>query len=147
MRAQACKVAVVSTYPPKNCGVATFTAALLDELRDHGELPDGCHVGVVALADPADELAYTDPIVEFDLRYDLAYPSPAMLEAVHFIHKAGYSHVIIQQARGFACHAWACQWCGEGMALESSAGLMAVAQATGVRCSEAGPSYITESWG
>jgi hypothetical protein len=28
-------------------------------------------------------------------------PSTAILEAVHFIHKAGYSHVIIQQARMF----------------------------------------------
>ena len=98
-RLQACRVAVVSTYPPKNCGVATFTAALLDELRDHGDLPPGCSVGVVALADPSDELTYRDPIVHYDLRYDLLMPSPAMLEAVHFIHKAGYSHVIIQQAR------------------------------------------------
>ena len=58
-----------------------------------------CAVGVVALADPADELAYADQIVEYDLRYDLDMPSPAMLDAVHFIHKAGYSHVVIQQAR------------------------------------------------
>ena len=93
----ACKVAVVSTFPPKACGLATFTAALLEPLRAHAGLPRGCSVGVIALADPADQLAYTDPIVEYDLRYDLDMPSPAMLDAVHFIHKAGYSHVIIQQ--------------------------------------------------
>jgi hypothetical protein len=97
--AQACKVAVVSTWPPKNCGVATFSAALLEELRAHAQLPASCSVGVIALADPADELAYIDPIVHYDLRYDLDMPSPAMLEAVHFIHKAGYTHVIIQQVR------------------------------------------------
>jgi hypothetical protein len=99
-------VAVVSTFPPKNCGLATFTAALLEPLRAHAGLPPGCAVGVVALADPADDLAYVDPIVEYDLRYDLDMPSPAMLDAVHFIHKAGYSHVVIQQVGALRVLGW-----------------------------------------
>lgn len=61
---------MVSTYLPKNCGIATFTAALLDRLRDHTALPTGCEIGVVAIADPVDELVYTDPIVHYDLRID-----------------------------------------------------------------------------
>ena len=66
----ACKVAVVSTYPPKNCGLATFTAALLEQLRAHTGLPHGCDIGVIALSGPSDELLYTDPIVHYDLRLD-----------------------------------------------------------------------------
>ena len=57
----------------------------------------GCHVGVIALSDPADRLLYKDPIVDYDLRYDLDTPSVSILEAVHFLHKASYTHVIIQQ--------------------------------------------------
>ena len=59
----------------------------------------GCHVGVIALSDPADVLLYDDPLVDYDLRYDLNTPSPAFLDAVHFVHKTAYSHVIIQQVR------------------------------------------------
>ena len=54
-------------------------------------------MGVIALGDPADQLLYKDPIVDYDLRYDLDTPSVSILEAVHFIHKASYTHVIIQQ--------------------------------------------------
>ena len=60
-------------------------------------LVQGCHVGVIALSDPADQLMYKDPIVDYDLRYDLNMPSMSILEAVHFMHKASYTHVIIQQ--------------------------------------------------
>ena len=62
-----------------------------------GTLVQGCHVGIVALSDPADELLYSDPFVDLDLRYDLNMPSMAILEAVHFLHKAAYTHVVIQQ--------------------------------------------------
>ena len=37
-----CKVAVVSTYVPKNCGLATFTHALMQELRVSKGLPQVC---------------------------------------------------------------------------------------------------------
>ena len=59
----------------------------------------GCHVGVIALSDPEDVLLYTDPLVDYDLRYDLDTPSMAILEAVHFMHKAAYTHVVLQQVR------------------------------------------------
>lgn len=38
----------LSTFPPTECGLATFTAALLAELRDG---PPACEVGVVRLSD------------------------------------------------------------------------------------------------
>ena len=66
-----------------------------------------CHVGVIALSDPADQLLYKDPIVEYDVRYDLDAPSVSILEAVHFMHKASYTHVIIQQV-GATCVSDAC---------------------------------------
>ena len=55
-------------------------------------------MGVIALSDPEDQLLYTDPVVDYDLRYDLDTPSVAMQQAVHFMHKAAYTHVILQQA-------------------------------------------------
>ena len=64
----------------------------------------GCHVGVIALSDPEDQLLYTDLIVDYDLRYDLDTPSVAMQQAVHFMHKAAYTHVILQQASGLPLH-------------------------------------------
>ena len=39
MQVPACKVAVVSTYVPKNCGLATFTNALVQQLRISPGLP------------------------------------------------------------------------------------------------------------
>lgn len=69
-----CKVAVVSTYPPKQCGVATFTAALLARMRTASALPEDCEIGVFALSDPSDALVYTDPIVHYDLRLDSVRP-------------------------------------------------------------------------
>jgi hypothetical protein len=65
-----CKVAVVSTYPPKNCGIATFTAALMESLRKHKGPARTCDFGVIAISDPNDHLVYTDPIVHYDLRID-----------------------------------------------------------------------------
>ncbi|CAL8465900.1 g5436 [Coccomyxa elongata] len=102
----ACKVAVISTYPPKNCGIATFTAALLARLRAHAKLPASCEIGVIAISEWSDRLLYTDPIVHYDLRVEAAMPSRSMLEAVHFIHKAGYTHVIIQQEFGLTPVMW-----------------------------------------
>lgn len=65
-----CKIAMVSTYPPKNCGLATFTAALLTRLSSHTDLPPGCQIEVIAISDPSDRLVYDDPIVRYDLRVD-----------------------------------------------------------------------------
>ena len=39
MQVAPCKVALVSTYAPKNCGLATFTAALVQQLRTSLGLP------------------------------------------------------------------------------------------------------------
>ena len=79
--------------------LCTFARALysLDRLSIKFGCVQGCHVGVIALSDPADQLMYNEPIVDYDLRYDLDMPSTSMLEAVHFMHKASYTHVIIQQ--------------------------------------------------
>ena len=59
----------------------------------------GCHVGVIALSDPADQLLYNDPIVDYNLRYEMETPSLAIQQAVHFMHKASYTHVFIQLVR------------------------------------------------
>lgn len=89
----------MSTFPPKQCGLATFTASLLGALRSTGthDHPQGITFGIIALSDPRDGIVYDGPALDYELRLDRHMPSPAMLQAVHFIHKAGYSHVIIQQ--------------------------------------------------
>ena len=95
----------MSTYPPKHCGLATFTHALIQALHGHEALPQQCHIGIIALSDPSDNLVYTDPAVDFDLRYDHTAPSQAMVDAVHYIHKAAYTHIIIQQVAPYRAHA------------------------------------------
>ncbi len=49
-------------------------------------------------------------------------PSRIMLEAVHFIHKAGYSHVIIQQVPTPLLHPTYCL--ASAAASDSDAGLL-----------------------
>lgn len=78
-----CKVAVVSTYPPKNCGLASFTAALLAQLRVHPTIMSGCEMGVIALSDPSDHLIYIDPVVHFDMRVDSV---SALVPNSHLMH-------------------------------------------------------------
>ena len=102
---QGWRVAIVSTFPPKKCGLATFTASLLGALRSSSTHSRGTTFGVIALSDPRDGNLYEDPAVDYELRMDRHMPSPAMLQAVHFIHKAGYSHVIIQQVSKTHPHA------------------------------------------
>ena len=87
----------MSTFPPKKCGLATFTVSLLGALRSSALSPRGTTFGIVVLSNPRDSIVYDDPAMDYELRLDRRMPSPAMLQAVHFIHKAGYSHVIIQQ--------------------------------------------------
>ena len=94
---QGMRVAIVSTFPPKKCGLATFTVSLLGALRLKGTHPQGTSFGIIALSDPRDGIVYDDAALDYELQMDRHMPSPAMLQAVHFIHKAGYTHVIIQQ--------------------------------------------------
>ena len=44
LQAPACKVALVSTYIPKNCGLATFTASLVQQLLVSPGVPEVCHL-------------------------------------------------------------------------------------------------------
>ena len=44
MQAPNCKAALISTYVPKNCGLATFTHALVQELRVSQGLPQVCRL-------------------------------------------------------------------------------------------------------
>lgn len=98
----------MSTYPPKNCGIATFTAALLDRLRDHPDLPRICEIGVIAIADQIDELIYKDPIVHYDLRIDsvsgattLTLPLPTLcIECNHMDDIIRFNGDCLQQSPG-----------------------------------------------
>ncbi len=68
-------------------------------------LAQGCHVGIIAVSGSQDHPLYSDPLVDHDLRCDATQPSSgAMLEAMHSLHKAAYTHVIIQQVCNAAPH-------------------------------------------
>ena len=66
--------AVVSTFPPTPCGVATFSAALCQGLAHHGD-----HVTVVRVGETSGE---RDPRVVAALSDSFPTPAPAAMEAL-----------------------------------------------------------------
>ena len=100
---------MVSTYPPKKCGLATFTAELFAQLRTHAELPDSCEIGVIAISDTSDQLLYTDPIIHYDLRLDSVsaalnlYQTLLYIKASRCLHGV-YSWLHISKAIGYFVH-------------------------------------------
>ncbi|KAK9820039.1 hypothetical protein WJX72_005392 [[Myrmecia] bisecta] len=102
-----CHVAVVSTYPPKRCGIATFTRSLLGGLEHHEKFMAHCTVGVIAISDPKESppLSYAPPVV-YDMAVGVDLPSQATQDAAEWINSNGFTHVIIQQEFGLTPIMW-----------------------------------------
>jgi len=60
------RIAFLSSYPPRRCGIATFTSDLLENVSNasHGQVDP-----LVLAMTNTEKLCYTDP-VEFDIHYD-----------------------------------------------------------------------------
>jgi len=60
------RIAFLSSYPPRRCGIATFTSDLIDNVLNaaHSQVEP-----VVLAMTNSDKLCYTDP-VEFDIHFD-----------------------------------------------------------------------------
>ncbi len=78
------RIAFLSTFPPRQCGIATFTKSLISACR--WRINKRLQLNVIALDNPDLELAYTDPVkYKFDHRGRIDY-----VEAAKFLN---YSNV------------------------------------------------------
>ncbi|KAK9820019.1 hypothetical protein WJX72_005207 [[Myrmecia] bisecta] len=94
-----CSVIVVSNYPPKKNGMATYTKAWTHSLQAYADFAATCTVRVLAVLEPDEEptISYTDPIIAYTLKVDHRSPSNRFMEAALYINKGGFTHVVIQQ--------------------------------------------------
>lgn len=87
------KVLVVSTWPPKPCGIATFSQALMAGIL--ARHPTNDH-RVVAIDDPGDRFAYPAVVRHHFEREDLA----GLRRATAYINAAGADVVLLQHEFG-----------------------------------------------
>ncbi|HUT30945.1 MAG TPA: glycosyltransferase family 4 protein [Sedimentisphaerales bacterium] len=93
MRYAARKVAFISSFPPRRCGIATFTSDLIKNLA----LAAGHHLDPVVIAmQPPAELTY-DNIVKLRIRKDVAHDYPA---AADYINRSDIDLVSVQHEFG-----------------------------------------------
>jgi len=87
------KVAFIGTYPPRQCGIATFTHDLRQAVVAHG----GSGAGpVVAVGRPADAAAYPAEVV-----FEITGPDPTGYErAAEFLNRSGAEVVSLQHEFG-----------------------------------------------
>ncbi|WP_343560117.1 glycosyltransferase family 4 protein [Sphingobacterium sp.] len=85
------KIAYISTYLPKECGIATFTSDLLHAVALHNQ---DLVQHVIAVAD--DDYAYPGEVVfTIDRQHQLSY-----IEAAEYINNNGYDCVILEHEYG-----------------------------------------------
>lgn len=90
---RALKLLIVSTFPPKECGIATFTQDLLEGIVEGDGQTD---YRVVAIDDPTDDLTY-----EWAVRQRIQKEEPASLDhAAAYCNACGADAVNIQHEYG-----------------------------------------------
>lgn len=96
-----CRVAIISTFPPTTCGIATFSEALIRHLiASLGE--SVCTVHIVALSKTP--VKYTDNLVISPaVVSDSVYPSKQVRHLAEFVNRH-FSHVIVQHEFGLLPH-------------------------------------------
>ena len=92
-RARPCKVAFIGTYPPRLCGIATFT----HDLRAAAVAQSGAlHCPVIAVHDTADLIAYPPEVV-----FQISAPDLSSYErAAEFLNRSDVDLVCVQHEFG-----------------------------------------------
>eukprot|EP00602_Paraphysomonas_sp_CaronLab_P000321 CAMPEP_0185031604 /NCGR_PEP_ID=MMETSP1103-20130426/19159_1 /TAXON_ID=36769 /ORGANISM="Paraphysomonas bandaiensis, Strain Caron Lab Isolate" /LENGTH=1396 /DNA_ID=CAMNT_0027567171 /DNA_START=153 /DNA_END=4340 /DNA_ORIENTATION=- len=93
---QLCNVAIISTWAPRMCGIATFSQALRDALLE--VCPQGSRVDVIAVKHKDEDVAvYNSTEVKSTFR---EHDSISYVEAAQFINDAKYHTVLVQYEYG-----------------------------------------------
>lgn len=87
-------IAIIGTYPPKKCGIATFTFDLCQHLASL--IKPQCKVEVVAVNDNFQDYAYTERVKCKISTYDLQ----SYQRAADYINHGGFDGVILQHEFG-----------------------------------------------
>lgn len=88
------KIAIVATYPPRSCGIGTFTENLVKSLRQTTDSPDD--IIVIAMNDNVGTYDYP-PEVKLSIRQE---QQTDYLEAADFINRSGADICILEHEFG-----------------------------------------------
>jgi len=90
------KIAYIGTYPPRECGIGTFTQSLFSALSNQGENLPGNEGIVIAMDDQEDSYSYPAE-VKFKIRQE---QQEDYLEASRFINLSGSDVCILEHEFG-----------------------------------------------
>ncbi|RKY12341.1 MAG: hypothetical protein DRP65_01515 [Planctomycetota bacterium] len=91
------RIAFLSSYPPRRCGIATFTSDLIENVSNAS---NGQVAPLVLAMTNSEKLCYTEP-VEFDIRYD---NKNDYILAADYLEEIGAELVCLQHEFGlFGC--------------------------------------------
>jgi hypothetical protein len=86
------KIAYISTYPPKLCGIATFTQDLLHGIAKNQTIEQH----IFAMVDDEDDYNFSDEVIYKIRRNEIE----DYLNAANYINDQGYDFVIIEHEYG-----------------------------------------------
>jgi glycosyltransferase involved in cell wall biosynthesis len=89
------KIVYIATFPPRKCGIATFTDNLIRSMADNLQKQDDCGA-VVAVSDEPGKYAYSD-IVGFEIERDCRED---YIRAADYINSSGASVCVLQHEYG-----------------------------------------------
>ena len=95
---------MITTFPPKECGIAQFSDNLYQAFRKLDY--HNCTLEILALAGEEEKHTYNPDTVKYELVMDHQLPSRAFWDAALFINSNNYSNVIIQQEFGISPIQW-----------------------------------------
>jgi len=88
------KIAVISTFPPRKCGIATFAKNLIEAIDLHQTEEDNCFV--VAINNQENDYEYSDS-VKFTIQQNMLAD---YIKAAHHINYSGAKVCLLQHEYG-----------------------------------------------